>query len=249
MGVNCRCAWHDALVGFHLDCVLTFDRSVLALYDRVVEGGSAWATPVEGPGLPSGWVLPMPWALEYELGNRIRAVAELLDPATADAWRLAAGIPADADPLDAFDDTDFHVASLLSLAAPPDSGVVCLSDETFGGVLFHENAAAFIAGQLRAACGIRFGDRRRGEPDRAFELHDGTYREADPAAVSPVADCAAVIDERFRGAFLFDGYLPRDAIPHDERMPAPAQPLGPVTGDWATFFPILAAADWRGVSG
>ena len=53
---------------------------------------------------------------------------------------------------------------------------------------------------------------------------------------------AAVIDERFRGAFLFDSYLPRDALMYDviaDDLPS-ARPSGLRAGDWATYFPILA---------
>ncbi|WP_123666465.1 hypothetical protein [Actinocorallia herbida] len=228
-------------MGFHLDCLLTVDRAAVALFEQLVPGGREWVVPVRGEGLPDGWVMPHPLLLEG------LDVAEdwALDAAVGE-WRREAGVPAGPDPLDAFDDTDLRCASLLSLAAP--AGVVYLKDETFGGVLFHEHAAVFTGGRLRAAYGIDFGDRHR--RSRAFELRDGAYAEANPGEILPVTRCASILDPRFREVSLFDGYLPRNSPPP---FPQPADvetlALDPATTrKWSPYFPFLTRLPARSTS-
>jgi hypothetical protein len=223
-------------MGFSLYCLFAVDSEVLPLYERLISGGSQWAIPTSGGELPAGWVLPRPWELMATLNDEVRLAEQWADPNTLSAWRPAAGVPEQPDPLGAFDDSDLQVASLLSLAAP--AGVVYIDDQTAGGIVGNEYAAVFVAGRMRAAYGIDFGNDRR-----AFELRDGRYQIADPAAVNPVSDCAAILDQRFNGARLFNGYLPRDAEPDS----APRQSVtGPVSLDaraatgWASYFPILA---------
>ncbi|MFG3259612.1 hypothetical protein [Streptomyces sp. NPDC048172] len=223
-------------MGFHLNCVLALEDSVLPLYDRVIPGGSAYVLRTGdsgGSALPEGWVLPAPWELENATANRVVPDHKGLTPPAPDAWRAAAGVPADLGPLDAldaFDDTDFLLGSFLSLAAP----VVVLSDSTFGGALFHEHAAAFRAGGLVAACGV---DHDEG---RAFRLEDGIFHAVAPASVDPVAECAGHLHEGLRGAGLFSGYLPRTAN-HEGRpyREVCSGPLPHVDPAWRRHFPVL----------
>ncbi|MBA9002106.1 MULTISPECIES: hypothetical protein [Thermomonospora] len=218
-------------MGFDLYGVLTLDEGVLGLFERVIPGGSRYALPVGGSGWPDGWVLPVPWELEYGTGGRPAMVPDALEPADEDVWRAAAGVPAGADPLDAFDEIDFALVSLLSLAAP----VVLIDDSTFGGVLGHEHAVLGVNGRIEAAYGVDFLG------GRAFVLEAGGYREADPAEVAPAAQCAERLDDRLRGRFLFDGYLPRS--PNREGPPSRAPWSGPtpeVDPAWRRHFPVLA---------
>ncbi|GAA4627538.1 hypothetical protein GCM10023196_040140 [Actinoallomurus vinaceus] len=229
-------------MGFDLNCYLTIDARVLPLYDRVIPGGAAYAIPARGRGLPAGWVLPVPWRLEYALDNAVTMVEDVIETGAVDEWRATAGVPRTPDPLDAFDDLDLQLTSLLSLASA--SGVMVINDRTFGGLRINEYAAVCVAGRLRAAYGIDYGDADR-SPGRAFELRDGAYRPVDSAQVDPVAQCAAVLDPRFTGAFLFDGYLPREAEPTaPRRRPYEAGGSPAIRRDlaheWAAYFPVLA---------
>lgn len=228
-------------MGFRLHGLLTVDRSAIALYERLIPGGSAWVVPVSGEGLPDAWVLPEPAHLDDGLGATATMASNWFSDETDAAWRTAAGVPAEDAPVDALDVVDLRLASLLSLAAP--SGVVYLGDSTFGGVLDLEYAAAFKAGVLRAAAGIRHGHPEK-DDGLAFELRDGAYAQVKPAEISPIADCAAVLSQRFRGASLFDGYLPRSVYPTSPNPPAT------VTSDafaadaatveaWGPYFPLL----------
>ncbi|WP_017592848.1 hypothetical protein [Nocardiopsis potens] len=218
-------------MGFDLSCVLTLDSDVPALFDVVIPGGSGHALRVGGPGWPRGWVLPSPWELEYGTGGALAVAQGALDVADPGAWRAAAGIPAAPDPLDAFDETDLRLASLLSLAAP----VVLIEDSTFGGALSHEYAALCAGGVLRAACGVDFPN------GRAFVLEAGAYREAPPAEVSPISDCARLLDRSFGTRSLLNGYLPREA--HREGAPcreAWTEPAPSPAPEWRWHFPVLA---------
>ncbi|MBB2909662.1 hypothetical protein FHS43_000908 [Streptosporangium becharense] len=228
-------------MGFQLSCYFTLDAGVLPLFERVIPGGSRFVIPVGGDGLPAGWVLPTPWRLEYDLGGTPAMAGDVVDDAAVDAWRKAAGVPGTPDPLDAFDDLDLQLASLLSLAAP--SGVVVIDDDTFGGLRFNEYAAVCVSGRLRAAGGIDFADGGRGA-GRAFELRDGAYHPVTPAEADPVTRCAAVLDRRFAGVSLFEGYLPRNAEPgfHRDRLPPADGPLRLPPGtveEWGPYFPLL----------
>ncbi|MEE6263842.1 hypothetical protein [Plantactinospora sonchi] len=229
-------------MGFDLDCYFAVDDEVLPLYERLVPGGSRWVVPVSGHGLPAGWILPDPWYLHDVVGGKHALAEGWTRDDGLPGWRAAAGVPAQPDPLDLLDDGSLQVASLLSLAAP--AGVLVLGDHTFGGTLIDEYAAALVRGRLRAAAGI--DHRVRGGEPGGFVLRDGRYQQTDPATLSPVADCAAVLDRRFAGASLFDGYLPRDALSQLYAEPRPtvsAIPgLDPATvSDWIPHFPILAA--------
>jgi hypothetical protein len=217
-------------VGFDLNCVFSLDDSVLALFDRVAPGGSGHALRTGGGGLPEGWVLPTPWELEYGTGGETAMSPGALDVVEFDAWRAAAGIPGEQDPLGAFDDTDLRLGSLLSLAAP----VVLVSDSTFGGVLGHEYAALWLGGELIAASGVDYLH------NTAFSLDGGTYRAVDPATVDPTTQCAQLLDSRFSGRSLYDGYLPREA--HREGAPCREAWSGPeprIDSAWRRHFPVL----------
>lgn len=228
-------------MGFELSCFFAVDSEVLPLYERLIPGGSAWVVPTHDDGLPDGWVLPVPWDLELTLDGAVKETEQWVESTAIDAWRLAAGIPGEPDPLNALDHSILRCASLLSLATP--HGVVYIDDRTFGGVLINEYAAVCVAGRLHAAYGIDFGDPHLDDA-RAFELRDGRYHDTDADELEPVADCAAILDQRFSDAFLFDGYLPRDAFSQTFSDPGPrvtAQPtLDPgLVNAWAPYFPIL----------
>jgi hypothetical protein len=217
-------------MGFDLNCVFTLDAEVFTLFDTVIPGGSGHALRTRAPGLPDGWVLPDPWELEYGTDGQLTVAASVLEPAEPSAWRAAAAVPSEADPLEAFTETDFRLGSFLSLAAP----ALLISDSTFGGVLGHEYAALFVDGRLTAACGV---DHIAGT---AFRLDDDVHRTASPEAVAPVAQCAAALDIRFDGRCLFEGYLPREA----HREGAPCRKTWPVAaprtaGAWHRHFPSL----------
>lgn len=241
-------------MGFRLHGLLTVDRGAIALYERLIPGGSAWVVPVTGDGLPDAWVLPEPAHVDDGLGNAATMAAGWFADEADAAWRAAAGVPAGDAPVDALDVVDLRLASLLSLAAP--AGVVYLADSTFGGVLDLEYAAAFQAGVLRAAAGIRHGSPAKDGATQdgataqdvglAFELRDGAYAEVKPAEISPIADCAAVLDQRFRGASLFDGYLPRSVYPDTPNPPGTVTADAPaldaaVVEAWGAYFPLLRA--------
>ena len=229
-------------MGFNLQGLLTVDREALALYEKLLPGGAAWAVAVSGEGLPDAWVLPEPMHLIDGLGDAPALSADWFDEDADAAWRAAAGVPDAPAPLSSLDLTDLRFASLFSLAAP--AGVVYLGDTTFGGVLDTEYAAVCVAGRLRAASGIDHGKPGREDSGTAFVLRDGAYAEVPPSSVSPIADCAAVLDARYRGAFLFDGYLPRSIRPNAAPPPGEAHPEPPklddaVVAEWSRFFPFL----------
>ena len=229
-------------MGFNLQGLLTVDREALALYERLLPGGSAWAVPATGEGLPDAWVLPEPTHLADGLGNALSLPADWYDEGADADWRAAAGVPAEAAPRASLDLTDQRFASLFSLAAP--AGVVYLGDTTFGGMLDTEYALVCVAGRLRAAAGIEHGHLGDSDSATAFVLRDGAYAPVEPGSVSPIADCAAVLDPRFRGAFLFDGYLPRSAHPRTPEAPGEPHKEPPaldeaVVAEWARYFPIL----------
>lgn len=221
-------------MGFHLNCVFTLDMRVFGLYDTMIPGGSAYVLPAVKKGWPDGWILPLPWYLEYGVDGRVVMDPAALEPNDLDAWRAAADIPAEPDPLGAFCDDDHLLGSVLSLAAP----VMLIGDETFGGVLHHEYAAVFKRGMLVAASGI---DQYR---HTASQLKDGTFHAADPPMIDPTAQCAEILHDRFRDGFFYDGYLPRAANQegiHPLRAPwsGPAPSVDPA---WAQHFPILCPA-------
>lgn len=231
-------------MGFNLQGLLTVDPEPLALYERLLPGGSAWAVPVSGEGLPDAWVLPEPTHIADGLGKTLSLPTDWYDDgADADAaWRAAAGIPAEAAPLSSLDLMDLRFASLFSLAAP--AGVVYLGDTTFGGVLDTEYAAVCVAGRLRAASGVEHGKPGDEDSGTAFVLRDGAYAEVSPGSVSPIADCASVLDPRYGGAFLFDGYLPRSIHPDTPQPPGEPYTKPPaldaaVAAEWSRYFPIL----------
>ncbi|MGP4029352.1 hypothetical protein [Actinomadura sp. 3N407] len=229
-------------MGFNLQGLLTVDWEALALYERLLPGGSAWAVPVTGEGLPDAWVLPEPTHLADGLGNALALPLDWYDDDTDAAWQAAAGVPAGAAPLSSLDLMDLRFASLFSLAAP--AGVVYLGDTTFGGVLDTEYAAVCVAGRLRAASGIEHGKPGDEESGTAFALRDGAYATVPTGSVSPIADCTAVLDPRYRGAFLFDGYLPRSIHPDTPKPPGEPYPEpltldAVVVAEWSHYFPIL----------
>jgi len=188
-------------MGFDLTGVFTLETEVFALFDMVIPGGSGHVLRTRGSGLPDGWLLPDPWELEYGTDGRLAVNESALSPADPDAWRVAAAVPGEADPLDAFDASDYRLGSFLSLAAP----VLLVSDSTFGGVLSHEHAALFVNGELLTARGVNHHARV------GFRWDDGSFSTMPHEEVSPVTECATVLDGRFRGRCLFDGYLPREA--------------------------------------
>jgi hypothetical protein len=220
-------------VGFDLNCVFTLDATLFALYDQVIPGGSGYVLRTSGRGWPDGWVLPVPWELEHGTGGEVAMRPETLRTADLDAWRVAAGVSAEPDPLDAFDDLDHRLGSFLSLAAP----VVLISDCTFGGVIAWEHAALFVSGGLQAAYGVDHLE------NTAFALEGDSFRTVEPAvADSPTTRCAEPLDDRFRGRFLFAGYLPREARrygpPCRKAWSGPGPSVGP---DWLRHFPVLTA--------
>lgn len=219
----------DARVGFDLECVFTLDSAVLALYERVIPGGSGHALRTGGQGWPDGWVLPAPWELEHGVGGTLRMDPAVLEPANPRDWKAAAGVPDEPDPLEAFEELDLRLGSFPSLAP----GVI--SDHTSGGVLAWEYAALWANGELLAAAGVD------PDADSAFELDAGDYRPAKPASTTPTDTCAVLLDERFRWRSLFDGYLPREA--HREGPACRDVWSGPmpwVHPDWRARFPALA---------
>ncbi|MFD0856862.1 hypothetical protein ACFQ07_31810, partial [Actinomadura adrarensis] len=158
--------------------------------------------------------------------------------------RKAAGVPGEDAPLSSLDMTDLRFASLFSLAAP--AGVVYLGDTTFGGVLDTEYAVVCVNGRLRAASGIDHGNPREEGSGTAFTLRDGAYGQVPLDSVSPIADCAAVLDPRYRESFLFDGYLPRSIHPNTPEPPGEPCPDAltlddAVVTEWSPYFPILRA--------
>ncbi|TDC84771.1 hypothetical protein [Actinomadura sp. 7K507] len=229
-------------MGFNLQGLLTVDREALALYERLLPGGSAWVVPVTGEGLPDAWVLPEPTHLADGLGDALALPADWFDEEADADWQAAAGVPDRPAPLSSLDLTDLRFASLFSLAAP--AGVVYLGNTTFGGVLDTEYAAVCVAGRLRAASGIDHGEPGDKDSGTAFVLRDGAYAAVPHGSVSPIADCAALLDPRYRGAFLFDGYLPRSIRPDTPQPPGEAHPEPPkldddVVAEWSRFFPFL----------
>ncbi|TDD83616.1 hypothetical protein E1293_14450 [Actinomadura darangshiensis] len=229
-------------MGFNLQGLLTVDPEALALYERLLPGGSAWAVPVTGEGLPDAWVLPEPTHLADGLGNALTLPPDWYDDGADAAWRAAAGAPDASAPLPSLDLTDMRFASLFSLAAP--AGVVYMGDTTFGGTLDTEYAAVCVDGRLRAASGIEHGKPGDEDPGSAFVLRDGSYATVPPDSVSPIADCAAVLDPRYRGSFLFDGYLPRSLHPDTPQPPGEPYPKPlildeAVLAEWSRYFPIL----------
>ena len=236
-------------MGFDLDGLFAVDEGVLALFDRVIPGGARFALRTRRAGgrggLPEGLLLPWPDTIGHALDGALREAAGWTAPEHEDEWRAAAGLPEN----DAFEDTfparELRLVSLLSLAAP--AGVVMVDDRTFGGFLVQEFAAVCVAGRLRAAEAIEHGGVRE-DGTRARALVDGRYETVAPGTVDPVARCAAVLHPAFTGAFLFDGYLPRDAYGALEggRGPRP-RPLPPLRVDerlraeWSRFFPVLDA--------
>ncbi|MGI5347397.1 hypothetical protein ACQEU8_04295 [Streptomyces sp. CA-250714] len=220
-------------MGFDLAGVFTLDADVFALFDVVIPGGSGHALRTRGNGLPDGWVLPDPWQLAYGTNGRLAVNESALKPADPGAWRVAAAVPGEPDPLDAFDASDYHLGSFLSLAAP----VLLVSDSTFGGVLGHEHAALFMNGELLTARGVDYLARA------AFRWDDGAFSAVPHEGISPVTECATVIDGRFRERCLFEGYLPREA--HREGSacrPAWSGAAPRVDATWRRHFPALLSS-------
>lgn len=228
-------------MGFDLAGYLTLELEVLALAERISQGGSCYAVPVTGSGLPDGWFLPAPWRLEMEFEEQQAMVEEdrLLEPAAVDAWRAAAGIPVEGDPLGALTELELAVGSLLSLGST--AGVVYLEDLTHAGIVAHEYAATFVGGRLAAAAGSDILSGR--DSAHAFVLRDGAYQAVRPAEVNPVSHCAGLLDERYAAGFLFDGYLPRGTVDHRAPGPGPdelpALRPHPDAAEWARYFPLL----------
>jgi len=223
----------EASVGSDLVCYLAIDDAVLPLYERVVEGGSRYAIRASAEGLPSGWILPAPWRLEYEFPGEVSFDESPFPERLTAAWRVAAGVPDVPDPLDAFDDLDLQVASLLSLAAP--SGIVFVSDSSFGDRHFHEYAAVCVRGRLVDAVAVDGG--------KAVELRDGRYRPASPS-LSPIPRCASVLHGSFASSPDLDAYFPNTAEPHGARRPPAVDRPHVRPGDldaWAQVFPLLEA--------
>ncbi|RAY11206.1 hypothetical protein DPM19_31085 [Actinomadura craniellae] len=227
-------------MGFHLDGLFTIDGAVLTLYDRVVPGAARLAVRARGQGLPPGWVLPWPDMIQWLGDGTVQEVPVWFAAERADEWRAACGAPGDPAFEDVFHDDTVRLASLLSLATP--AGVVIVDDHTFGGVLDREFAAAFVRGRLVAASGIdHFGK-------RAYSLDRGRFEIVESRSVDPVASCAAVLDQAFSGAFLFDGYLPRSPYGTLEGRPAepdagahhPLRVPNRLRDGWVRFFPVLA---------
>jgi hypothetical protein len=219
-------------MGFDLRCVFTVDADVFALFDKVIPGGSGYALRTGGKRWPDGWVLPVPWELEDGLDGKLAMVPGALEPTNPDAWRAAAGIPGEPDPLGAFDDPDLQLGSLLSLAAP----VVVIDDSSFGGILGHEFAALFVDGELLTAYGVDYLG------NRAFELNAGTYHAVDAATVEPTTQCAELIDSRFSGRLLYGGYLPREA----RRDGSPCRetgsdPVPSISAAWREHFQVFGS--------
>lgn len=221
-------------MGFTLRGFLTTEPAALTLYESVLPA-RAWAVRTEGAGLPPAWLLPTPYELGLEPEN---LAADWFAPDHGPEWARLAGIPDGPPPLWAFEQENLQLASLLSLAA--DAGVALIDDETFGGIIDHEYAAVFVAGRLRAAAG--FGrDYADDSLIRGFSLHGPAWHEVESGPLTPIADCAAVIDPAFGGAFLFDGYLPRKLDSEDpDEAPALSLTIEPgLVRDWAPYFPIL----------
>ncbi|MEV0398742.1 hypothetical protein [Actinoallomurus sp. NPDC050550] len=83
-------------------------------------------------------------------------IEDVIETGAVDEWRAAAGVPGTPDPLDAFDDLDLQLASLLSLASA--SGVVVISES---------------AGKIRQVGSARFGRDGRWPALRPGRRRDG----------------------------------------------------------------------------
>jgi hypothetical protein len=212
-------------MGFYLHGLLVLSESAVALYDRIVPGAGGLALPTSRTGLPSGFFLPLPWAL---VGVLMEAPGWFSD-AEPSLWRARIGLPCEDDPEQAFDLRDCRLASFVSLASP--QGALLLTAESIGDALECEYAATFKAGVLCAAAGVSHGD------ERSYVLERTAYTSTvGPLRPGPTERCAALLDPRFAGASLYDDYLPRNA---GEGLLAPRS--GRV--DWGEIIALERAVD------
>lgn len=221
-------------MGFSIEGVWVFRDNAVSLYDRViVPGGGRFATPCEQQGLPSGWMLPLPRVIDHRLPEASGWAAAR----TEAEWREKLGAPPAEDPLDAFSIEEYQLAALLSLAG---GSAILVLDDTHAGIIAHEHAAAFQRGRFVGAA----GDELRAP---SYVWHEGAYRHGISIKETPAAYCGALVDARFRGAFLYDGYFPRSVdqgsyrqLPDSWRGAPPIDPL--VAMNWLDWFPGLGEA-------
>lgn len=188
-------------MGFYLHGLLVLSESAVALYDRIVPGAGGLALPTSRSGLPSGFFLPLPWALKGVLMEAPGWFSEV----TPSLWRARIGLPTMDDPEQAFDINDCRLAAFVSLASP--SGALLLMAEGAGEALECEYAAIFKSGVLCAAAGMSHGE------ERSYVLERAAYVTGIGALKpGPTERCAAVLDPRFANTSVYDDYLPHTAL-------------------------------------
>lgn len=229
-------------MGFSLHGYLVSQPEPVALYGRLFPAALRFTrrVPVEGAG-PPGWLLPRPFGAS--LGDAAdEARAEELE-SLFEAWAErpeVLGMPGEGIEHPFAVAADWGLCAWLSLADR--RGVVDVLDETHAGLLIHEHATAWRAGRFVAAAGVG----TRGE----------TYAVGTrPRGETPVAWCAAHLDEGFAGRFLYDGYFPRglgrSLTERPERLPervAVAWPAGWPEGLRAVLEPQARRPPARGAA-
>ena len=187
-------------MGFALNAYLVFHPAALQLYDTIVPGGAAFATPTSAEHLPSGWILPHLSSLDME---DITYDISWFENIPSQRWIEQLGLPQEIldDPF-ALD--DHALAAILSLMGAP--GAVLISDDTHAGIIVHEYAATYYNGRLLAATGADYILKC------GYLYDDGHYQNGlEVVPARPTTFCVERIDNRFAGSFLYDGYLPRSA--------------------------------------
>lgn len=188
-------------MGFYLHGLLVLSESAVALYERIVPGAGGLALPTSRSGLPSGFFLPLPWALDGVLMEAPGWFSEV-EPSL---WRARLSLPVMDDPEQAFDLNDCRLAAFVSLASP--SGAMLITAEGAGEALECEYAATFKSGLLCAAAGMSYGEERSYVLERtAYVTRIGALKPG------PTERCATVLDPRFTNASLHDDYLPHTAF-------------------------------------
>jgi hypothetical protein len=216
-------------MGFYIHGGLVIEKTALLAYRRLI--GNCYAIPTSAPQVPSGWFLPFPYITEFaglgkeaEWFNQNRSESE---------WRAKLGCPAQPDPEKAFSLEDLRFGALLSLFTH--SGAVLIDDETHGGVLDHEDSAAFIGGRFQAAAGVNYLDHR------SYHWNGHEYLTQPDTCQDPSSFCASLLHPSFGSFFLFDGYLPRSDDCYDaesqNKDPIDEHPI--ISSDWSDWFTNL----------
>lgn len=203
-------------MGFNLvNDLLVFSEASLALYEACAPGAHRFRMRCSGGGLPASWLLP-------SLGSLIcedlipEEVSDAMSDAGVDGFTTLPVRDGQAliahDTLispHSFEYEDQALAALLSLGGL----VILLSDETHAGLLIQESALAFQGGAPIRGGGIRMWSDVQPDP-WGWSRESGAERspESSPESPpeSPIADALATFIPEFKGAFLFDGYLPRN---------------------------------------